>query len=1235
MKSGVPVNDDQALEKEADVMGQRALQAKSTRAAVQIGPLQVQSHYSVSPLAELESAAMLTTNMAWGLVKSVLRHEMANASYSTIINSLLKAGDSFVSNKIVSWSGLSSLAPGINMMIVASKAALAMWDSLSDNIKTGLLYVMGVMAAKAPIIRSYKSLQGFIVSADQGEVRGQVQGWVNTAQTGMKYFTAPLTSFYQYLTGSSKEEPQPEAEAVNDETAQADDAEKLINLNLQVITLMINNLKLGYDKKSELEQEQGQGTQQQDPGLIVEFFVQLKLFGSNIPERAGQEMDQLFFPFSGEFKYTAGSPIIINNSDRTLLGNTLGPVSIYPLVVAKSGVKSAGLNIDKLIVGNGIVILTNAKGAIQDKLLSLSTDAELNIGGYQLSGSMSLLMNDGAFESLSITNVNEAGNFKLKAFNIDKSYNGDAAIQIDQLDIIKDTLSVANVQASASVAHKKFSSFDFSIETFLLNLSGSSINVTGAYLSYVRADPAQEIDENIKGGAAEINANINGVNVILQNLLVDKNAGIYEFSSGLVRFPDFDILVEQAALKNGGIEITKAALSIPKYQLEGSVNTFTWNKDGLDFESISLAFPGKTLSPMESVVLSNMSIELKKGGGYELILTSDIALSPAGGAQVIGAQGVALNLSKEGISGTLSELNVNTSMFDVLIKEAEFNKERIGAAEAGIKFKSKEEGGEYGKIMPIFDTGLLDFLNLGTELKVKNAYFYKGKGFSIDGVYPNLKALKFKLFGFEATADPENRSIAVKGSLDFPGTGHPFWPFSQDIAFPIFIGVAGHFGLELGGYLTLDIDTTVQREKGQNKPYNFSATPSFAGDLYFKVSAGAELGARLAVALQANIFAQTNLSIQSKAELLGSFIYVDRKFTQEKPVEMSYELKNMITAVVGGELKLKAFLFYDKQLTQVKFKDWELGEWVKSGKIGSSAEGAKLEDKERGKFTNSSNDLIIEKEIIEGARAQELLQEANLQIIGSGEERERMITKLTVDMSKVAHQLLVKQKKAKQELIISESRLKKIHGKNKNINEAALKKQEEIDQRKKNVANHEKELNKVLSLMNNVVAGLEAKALEQGTGNTMKRIESIQNDIENIDQSINEPHSLKSSADISERQETEAEDSALKPTLSSIVVTPKRWVEISSSKSMGFTSKQSKRNRIIVVDRALEAYEQVRNESPDKQLPKLEALLYKVNTYLKSRFSSRIHAAQLLQYQVEQAIKMANESRSKRTHLMV
>lgn len=1238
-KGKINVNNNKALEKEADVMGQKTLQAKNYDSQKQLN-FASHSISTTAQLAEDTSVASITTDIAWGLIKGVLQKEKDNVKWTAIISPILKSGDTLIVTQVSSWTGLSTLVPVINYIIIACKAALAIWDSIPDTIKTGILYVMGVLTAKAPVLSRYDSLQDLIVKGDEGDVREKVQNWLDKATTAITYFTQPLSSLYRYITGSSEKTAVPETKDTKDSEPGKAEMGSLINLNLHVITLMVNTLKLGYypnkpKEENETKKQDKTTNTKQKPGLIVDFFVQMHLFGHNIPDRGDADMDRLFFPFSGEFTFTAGSSIVIIKGEKDLgIGIILGNVNIHPLEVTKSGVKKAGLKIGKLQIGSGVVILTDAEGMIDNKLITLKTNAELNIAGHKITGKIDFKMNDGKFESIMAADI-AYEQYKIVKLGIDKSYNGEAEIEIGELSLLKNTLSATGINASAKIEKKKLKNLGLTLQKLNLNFWNSAVNINGAHLSYTGADPEKDIQKDISGGAEEINANINGAHINLQNLIFNTENNIFKFSGGSLKFNDFEIKIEEASLQNGAISITKATLSLPHYGIEGSVNNFQWNSKGFSLESVTIAFPGKTFSPIEQVLLSNMSASISKGGGYKLTLTSDVDISP-NGKKLVGAKAAQLTVSKEGISGKLAELNIDTSIFSLKIENAEFNNERIGAGVADISFKSTKEENGYAKMLPSFDTGLLDFINPTISLKAKDVYFNKGKGFSIGSVESNLKELKINLFGVEAIVNPIERFIAIKSSFTFPGNIPSIWPFSLSVPFPIFIGVAGHFGIDLGGGVTLHLDAKAQREKGKNKPYMFKANPGISGDLNLKINAGVELGLRLAVALQANLYAQALLHINSTADLTGGLQFADSKMTQSHPLIMLYELKSAVTAEVGGEIKVKAFMFYDKQLTKIKFKDWKLGEWSKSGKFLDS-EGKRTEDEQKGKFLNDVSGPTLTSEILEGEEAKKLLLSANERIIGSGAKRKELITELTKDVSILASQLLKKQQKLKQEfdenmndlmkIIIKKDLFYRKHFEQEGISAklTVFDTKNKLDEKKDKIRNagaildnYEAELSKILKLMNNVEAGLDIVGLEDGTGNNTGQINNTKNEALHIEGKIDElsPVNIPHEKLNSELDKMGAE--ALTVDISSSIMTLEKFVEISTTK--GTFGGETDRKRVMIIDNELQAYNNVRNASKAEQIPILESLKQKLDTYIAYKFSSRTQAALLLKFQVEQAL---------------
>jgi len=97
LKGEVEINDDKNLETEADQMGEKAIQMMSFYPAIRsLNPSTNIVQLSVAQLEEVKSATKITGGLAWGLVKAVMAKEYSNASLKTVIDPLIKVGDTII-----------------------------------------------------------------------------------------------------------------------------------------------------------------------------------------------------------------------------------------------------------------------------------------------------------------------------------------------------------------------------------------------------------------------------------------------------------------------------------------------------------------------------------------------------------------------------------------------------------------------------------------------------------------------------------------------------------------------------------------------------------------------------------------------------------------------------------------------------------------------------------------------------------------------------------------------------------------------------------------------------------------------------------------------------------------------------------------------------------------------------------------------------------------------------------
>lgn len=1036
-----------------------------------------------------EKADELTTGVGWDIVKGMLRKELQrlkDGGFHAILDPLLKAGDEFVIKQatnlaataaatIVGAAFAAVIAP-VLAVLAALKTALTIWDHLTDNIKTGLLYILGVITAKLP---RTAYIQDLIVSGGKGDIRESVQGWIGHAEGWVasvkKYVAAPVSSAYAAIMGDKSSTPT-DATATNGDVAVKKEGE-MISINHPVLKFHVDNLKLGYENEKAPQKddkaEAGDNQEKGKPGMIVNFFIQLRLFGKNIPERGeGDVKDELFVPFSGATKLKTKSSIILTNEmqlqDVVYVGKTA--ISNLNIDVSSGKMEAGELKVAELKILNDLLILKQSTASLASKKLGFSIQsAELKVVNFDITGTgVNLVVDDGEFKSLSFEKIegkmenslnfsteNIALNMETKTLSaklasakvdvLGTVLEGEikdpiitnegidwkeASLTLPNLSFGSGTVSVDNLKGTLKGKKENYE-YVLSAENFIgklgetISFSGKKISFDGSKkeLSAASAEATLKVfgkeltcditDPVIsKEGVSWTKATITTAEISIGEYLkatglkadIGDKSKNYAYKISAENFigdvPDlisvsgnelnYDSALNTFSASNAegklnvfGTEI-KAAITAPKATEDG----ITWAEASISVDEISIGdylkatglkadIGDKTKNYEYELSAENFEGNLRNsltvsgsklvysGKSKELSANSVNAKLDVFG-QTINAKVEEPKITKEHVSGKIAKLEVNTSVFVITLENVEINSDKFGAEEASLKLTSKDGDEEKSGLTKGFDFGLFDYLNIGDiALTAKNVYYIKGHGFSIGSFSPKIPVIHIKLFGVDATVDPENKKIGIKSDIEIPGKIAGIWPFSLSAVVPVFPGASMNFGLGIGGGVILNFDATATRKAGKDMPYEFMSDAGIIGNLYINISGGIELGARVLLAVQANLYAQANLGIKASTILTGSVLYQDGNFTFLKPIEIPYSLKSKITAEVGAEINVKAFLFYNKQLKKVKFKEWNLGEWSKEGKIGSNSSGEKTEDKNEGKFGSAIIGPAVEEEIIE------------------------------------------------------------------------------------------------------------------------------------------------------------------------------------------------------------------------------------------------------------------------------
>jgi hypothetical protein len=699
MKGGVNVNDDPGLEHEADVMGAKALQMvsassdskaySSASSVAQLIPIQFEGEENK------DTKPGWFSGVGWDIVKGVLYNELKNIgklvggaadflmSRTSVVQELITAGDEWINTKIsgvangifdVVKNGIAKLAPlagQISLIVSVCKKALSYWDMLTDNIKTGILYLLGMFAANVPGLNKIPHLQGFVVDADSGNYRKNIQKWIDTADYVLSgfgmvntavnavgdYAIKPVAKIASYvpglassfvswglskITGGTTEgqvETAHEDAAKKEEPKQKEEPKgkgEMININHPVLKLQVNNLKLGYDPpvtEDKDKKEEGTTSKKSNPGMIVDFYLQLGLFGMTLPQSTGDiskdDFNELFFPFSGAIQFhLSKNGITLNKADKNISNLiTIGETKINSLDIIGSEIKNAGLTIAQLKIGKEFLTLNNLAATIDDTKFKFISQADLNVAGLNAKGSVILTLDSGKFDSLRVFNASTNGDFQLVNFFVDSVYNGDLAISKEKIELFDNTLTAKGIFASGTTADKKITSLEIKADEFELNGFGKSLTVIEPKLIYTDEGKENDIKSNLTGSAKSLTGKIAGANIDLTGLKMDKNKGEFTIHGGTVKIGDFVINVTEASLTSTEITFTTASLSYSAAAdsgIKGVTTTVTdlkLNSNGVEWGSATLDAASLKLGSFEATALKGKLY--KKGQKYNYILSVD------------------------------------------------------------------------------------------------------------------------------------------------------------------------------------------------------------------------------------------------------------------------------------------------------------------------------------------------------------------------------------------------------------------------------------------------------------------------------------------------------------------------------------------------------------------------------------------------------------------------------------
>jgi hypothetical protein len=151
-------------------------------------------------------------------------------------------------------------------------------------------------------------------------------------------------------------------------------------------------------------------------------------------------------------------------------------------------------------------------------------------------------------------------------------------------------------------------------------------------------------------------------------------------------------------------------------------------------------------------------------------------------------------------------------------------------------------------------------------------------------------------------------------------------------------------GVGVGATVGAGLEKLPGKEDGKERfKISGDAAIKAFGDL--KVELHATVGHELIIAIQAGLYAKASIAAAAEGMVTGVILW-DReenkmsisKRQEDKP-QVDVKLSAGLHASVGAEVKLKAFVFFEKKLWSYEFKKWDLGEWLLHGKLMANDKG--------------------------------------------------------------------------------------------------------------------------------------------------------------------------------------------------------------------------------------------------------------------------------------------------------
>ncbi|MCP4439660.1 MAG: DUF3380 domain-containing protein, partial [Aureispira sp.] len=746
-------------------------------------------------------------------------------------------------------------------------------------------------------------------------------------------------------------------------------------------------------------------------GLYADIAFFLKLFGkiygvnselvgnSGDRDQSGETSEniKLLMKFDGGFTVTyEGQPGLGILKGEKAVQDMIGIKDLYltQLGVGNEGVDSVGLSLGEFFVGKkdrtGIasLVVNNLTGLFQrGEGYTLGAEKSMLqiLKWYGLLSDVQLkLLEDGSFEELTVGEFTPSGDhpISLKGITVNnqeisikkghaeigqmidalKENNpslqliledfkypyggvpeGSAKIQTDDpVNIVKDMIWLTGVDGNPLYMRVGYMDQQwFGDGEGQLNLDfgeDAGNNFQGRFPANIKfSDGRFEFDLH----DASFEADIFGAHLTSEGIGYSSSSGIVSFAKTNLNIPigegnGVDVVVNNLVYTpNEGFNFDQIAATLPQMDIYGGLRTT---------EDTVL-----NITKEEGVYTANLS----SGIAYE---TDGLTVTAAGDITLSGGNG-----QETQFGGNLTDVGVETEIFDFNIAEASFSKEEgLHIPTATIDFAAlaeNDDDGEsataLGKYISEFDPNVLQFLS-NFAVTAHDITFRRGEGLKIEKVDFEFKAnpLRFNMLGLQGYLDVEKQQGELKGNKEFSLEQMGITGLMPKIPIPIVPPwLMASIGIGLSGGLNMGFDLKFGRDEqnGENI-WGASGSASMVGGLGLGVKGSLDVGIPGIIGASAGIEAKAQAMAGAGAAISGALKYDKDKgrLVAHEPLAFDYRILAKAVASVNVFIDVNLLMF-KIPLFHHTLKEWELGELDLSNRLSASEDGQSVNPVEMGK----------------------------------------------------------------------------------------------------------------------------------------------------------------------------------------------------------------------------------------------------------------------------------------------